>query len=116
DHAAFELLRRNVALNPSLARAPEPRLARITGRTTGKLDVTLDDLAFAGEGFVPDLVKLDVEGWELRALEGGERLLAEQRPHLVVETHSVEHEREWAALLVHHSTAPLFVVPRRTLA
>lgn len=115
DHAAFELLRRNVALNPSLARAPEPRLARITGRTSGELDVTLDDLAFADEGFVPDLVKLDVEGWELRALEGGERLLAEHRPHLVVETHSEDHERGCAELLLRQGYAPKVVEPRRWL-
>src|SRR5262249_42207346 len=69
DRIEYERLRRNIALNPCLPRAPEPRLARITGRTAGEFDVTLDDLA-AHEGFVPDLVKLDVEGWELRALEG----------------------------------------------
>jgi hypothetical protein len=115
DPAAFDLLRRNVALNRSLPRVPEPRLARITGRTGNDRDVTLDDLAFGGDAFVPDLVKLDVEGWELRALEGGERLLADRRPHLVVETHTEDHERRCAELLLRHGYAPQVVEPRRWL-
>ena len=115
DPASFELLRRNVALNPTLPRLPEPRLARVTGRTAGDRDVTLDDLAFGGDAFVPDLVKLDVEGWEVLALEGGERLLSVHRPHLVVETHTEEHERLCAELLLRHGYAPQVVEPRRWL-
>jgi hypothetical protein len=115
DRAECERLRRNVAANPSLVPAPEVRLARVTDCTAGG-DVTLDDAAFAPDGFVPDLVKLDVEGWELKALQGGERLLAERRPHLVVETHSAELERGCRDLLAAHGYAPQIVEPRRWLA
>jgi Methyltransferase FkbM domain len=116
DPVEFERLRRNIALNPSLARPPDARLARVTGRTGGKRDVTLDHAAFATDGVVPDLVKLDVEGWELKALQGAERLLAERRPHLVVETHSAELERGCRDLLRAHGYEPHVVEPRRWLA
>jgi hypothetical protein len=115
DPAECELLRRNIAANASLVPAPEVRLARVTDRTDGA-DVTLDGVAFAADGFVPDLVKLDVEGWEHKALQGAERLLAERRPHLVVETHSAELERGCRDVLVAHGYAPEVVEPRRWLA
>src|SRR5207248_11549800 len=115
DPAELARLRRNIALNSSLPRPPDVRLARVTGRTGAERDVTLDDLAFSAEGFLPDLVKLDVEGWELQALQGGERLLAERKPHLVVETHSAELERGCLALLAGHGYAPVVVQPRRWL-
>jgi hypothetical protein len=87
----------------------------VTDRTVGA-DVTLDETAFSREGFVPDLVKLDIEGWELKALRGAARLLAERRPHVVVETHSAELERECRDLLVVHGYAPQVVAPGRWLA
>jgi hypothetical protein len=77
--------------------------------------VTLDGLAFGGGALVPDLAKLDVEGWEVLALEGGERLLSEHRPHLVVETHSEEHGRGCAQLLMRQGYAPQVVEPSRWL-
>jgi hypothetical protein len=115
DPTECERLRRNIAANPLLVPAPEVRVARVTGRTDGA-DVTLDHVAFAADGFVPDLVKLDVEGWELKALQGAERLLAERRPHLVVETHSAELDHDCRALLVAHGYSPYVVEPRRWLA
>jgi hypothetical protein len=115
DPVECERLRRNIAANSSLVPAPEVLLARVTDRTDGA-DVALDHVAFSADGFVPDLVKLDVEGWELKALQGGERLLAERRPHLVVETHSAELERSCLDLLVSHGYSPQVVEPRRWLA
>jgi hypothetical protein len=115
DPAELERLGRNIALNPSLPCVPEPRLARVTGPSSDDREVTLDDLAFGAAGFVPDLVKLDVEGWEQQALQGGERLLGERRPHLVVETHSAKLERACADLLVGRRYAPRVVEPRRWL-
>jgi hypothetical protein len=115
DPAELERLQRNIELNSSLTRAPEPRLARVTGRVGSDRDVTLDDLAFEEDGFVPDLVKLDVEGWELEALRGGERLLTERKPHLVVETHTEKIERGCIDLLAANGYAPRLVEPRRWL-
>jgi hypothetical protein len=106
---------RNIAANPEFAPAPEARLARVTAGARPD-DVTLDRFAFGDDGFVPDVVKLDVEGWELRALEGARRLLAERRPHLIVETHSQALERDCLGLLRSHGYAPVVVHPRAWLA
>jgi len=38
----------------------------------------------------PDVLKIDVEGAELRVLKGAERLLRQKRPILLVELHSPE--------------------------
>jgi FkbM family methyltransferase len=58
----------------------------IDGPARGTIEVpcaTLDDMAQRLPR--PDLVKIDVEGAELDVLLGGERLLAAERPSLVVE-------------------------------
>lgn len=46
---------------------------------------TIDELSEA-EGLVPDLIKLDVEGYEIDLLEGASRAL-QRRPALLVEVH-----------------------------
>lgn len=38
-------------------------------------------------GYEPDLIKLDVEGAELKVLEGGTKTITESRPTLLVEVH-----------------------------
>jgi FkbM family methyltransferase len=58
----------------------------IEGAANGTIEVpcaTLDDMAKRLPR--PDLVKIDVEGAELDVLLGGERLLAAERPNLIVE-------------------------------
>ena len=54
--------------------------------------VTVDDFC-AAEGFVPDLVKMDVEGFELKILEGAAGVL-QRRPALHIEIHPY-HIREY---------------------
>jgi hypothetical protein len=72
--------------------------------------VTLDDEA-------PDagLVKVDVEGAETWVLSGAARLLAGRRPHVIVETHSPELERECGDLLLRNGYRPRVVCGRRFL-
>ena len=48
--------------------------------------VTLDDF-FEERGVVPDVIKMDVQGAELEALKGAERLLREHHPVLFLEVH-----------------------------
>lgn len=72
--APYHRLAANAALNPAAARP--------TART---VSVTTLDAVVAGTGLVPQLVKIDVEGFELPVLEGAARLLAEHRPVLMVE-------------------------------
>jgi FkbM family methyltransferase len=59
--------------------------------------VTLDAAA-AAHG-VPDLVKLDVEGAENLVLEGGKRVMTENRPVLVVEVHGEERSARFYELM-----------------
>jgi precorrin-6B methylase 2 len=109
-------LRRNIDANPFLVPRPEVRQAHVAASTDQERgDVTLDDSAFSVDGFVPDLIKIDIEGGELRALRGAERILAERGPHLVIETHSLELESGCAELLAGHGYRPRVVKPRRWL-
>lgn len=59
--------------------------------------VTLDD--FARNHPAPRVVKIDVEGAELRVLRGAERLLREHRPILVCELHGRENRERVRGLL-----------------
>jgi Methyltransferase FkbM domain len=62
------------------------------------------------------LLKIDVEGAELEVLHGAVGILHEQRPRLLVETHSPALERACGDLLLGHGYAPRVVTPRRRLA
>ncbi len=52
----------------------------------------LDEIC-AEQGFAPDVMKVDVEGYEVATLCGAERLLAEERPDLFLEAHPLHLER-----------------------
>jgi FkbM family methyltransferase len=60
---------------------PEARLRTVISRTTDSL---IADAALA----VPDFMKIDTEGHELRVLFGARRTLAVHRPDLLIEFHS----------------------------
>ena len=109
--AAQERVRRNLELNPALAGAIELRQA---GVGTGEGDtVSLDD-DLEGWGRV-GFLKVDVEGAEDGVLAGAERVLAEDRPHVVVETHSADLERRCAERLMGNGYRPRVVTQRRFL-
>jgi FkbM family methyltransferase len=64
---------------------------------------SLDRLVQTGQAPTPDLLKIDVEGGELLVLEGMHRLLAQQRPAMAVECHSMPLLRDVLNLLIDHS-------------
>ncbi|MFH9086724.1 FkbM family methyltransferase [Streptomyces sp. NPDC017673] len=66
------------ALNPGLVPAP---VDSVTVPVTTLDDVCADRLA----GRTPDLLKVDVEGWELEALKGARRVLETARPDIWLE-------------------------------
>jgi hypothetical protein len=105
-------LRRNVAANPELAPRIEVSERRI-GVETAEGALPLDELAYGADGVVPDLVKMDVEGNEVLALRGAQRLLAERKPHVIVETHSEDLDAGCRWLLEDHGYAVEAVEPRR---
>ncbi len=58
--------------------------------------VTLDDHVI----LPPDLIKIDVEGFEMDVLQGGKRLLAEHMPRTIVETHSSDLREKVCAFML----------------
>jgi predicted RNA methylase len=116
DPATCERLRRNVAANPALAPSVEVRQARVARETDPAAgQISIDDLAYGASGFVPDLLKVDVEGKEVAALRGASRLLGERRPHVIVETHSQELDDASRELLADHGYSVVTVEQRRWL-
>ncbi len=65
--------------------------------------ITLDNLVFENNYPAPDILKIDVEGNETRVLAGMKRILEEQRPAILCETHSPALHREVREILVKHS-------------
>jgi FkbM family methyltransferase len=61
--------------------------------------VVLDQFAYGSTNRQPDLIKLDIEGGEVQALQGMRRLLKEAKPVLLLELHGDRAAREAAALL-----------------
>lgn len=106
----------SIAANPSLEELVSIRHAFV-GRVTrpSTLHISLDDVAYAQDGFLPDFVKMDIEGGEFDALLGAQRLLAERHPTLIVEVHSIELEKQCGRLLQALGYSPIVVSPRRWL-
>ena len=81
--ATGSLSREVTALNEDL------HPAEVTSYT---VPVTTLDTTLEAEGRAPDLVKIDVEGFELHVLRGGMRLLEEEKPEFIIEIHPTQME------------------------
>jgi hypothetical protein len=116
DDAAVERLRRNIDAN-AWADVEVVHAAVAATTDASGAAYTLDDLAYARDGgFVPAVVKIDVEGNELAALRGATELLRSARPALVVEVHSRALEDGCIELVRSHGyAAPIVVNQRRFL-
>ena len=110
DPSEVELLQANVARNPEFDGRITIKQAMV-GRENGSHSITIDKVA-AKVG-APDFIKVDVDGGELDVLAGGERILRESRPDLVVETHTRELEEECGSLLVEYGYRPIIKHNRR---
>lgn len=110
--ALIPTLRKTVAANPELADLVEVRQGFVGSARSGQDDVIrLDDVAYV-DGFVPGLMKIDIDGGEVAALEGATRILHEAHPHLIIETHSRELECACGRLLSDAGYAPRLVHQR----
>jgi methyltransferase FkbM-like protein len=109
DPVCVDGIERSLALNPALAGH-----VRLVPAMVGEQprQLALDAFAYGPDGFVPDFVKLDIEGGEAGALRSAGRLLSERRPALIVEVHSAALERECGRLLIEHGYAPTIVNQR----
>ena len=107
DSASRRRMDANFALNPqgSLIRT----VAAAVG--TGANHLALDD--YAGQSFLPGFIKVDVDGAEFDVLHSAERLLADHRPSLIVETHSAKLEQFCGRFLGACGYRPVVVHQRR---
>ena len=70
------------------------------GRTTGVATVNCSTLdAQVAEHGVPDFIKIDTEGHEVKVIEGGKELFSVHSPELLIEVHAEENEEAIKALL-----------------
>ena len=111
DPRAVRWMGRNFALNPDLAGL----IVAVEGFVSSTGDGRLDAFAYGPDGFLPDFLKIDVEGSEHQALLGAARLLREHHPSLVVEVHSLELERRCGRLLVESGYHVRVISQRRLL-
>ena len=111
DDACLGLMSRNFALNPELAPLIRP-VHGVVG--TGRGEIRLDEWAH-DSGFIPDFIKLDIDGGELAALRSAEGLLSTRKPAVLVEVHTPELEQDCGRLLLKHGYRPTIVNARRLL-
>jgi hypothetical protein len=101
-------IERNAAANPDL---DVTAVQGFVADTPGDGRVTID--ALADEYFVPDLLKIDIEGGEVSALHGAAQILAERRPAILLEVHAQDLEWQCLDVLRAAGYGPPIVVDRR---
>jgi hypothetical protein len=74
---------------------------------------TLD--AVAAQTFVPDFIKMDIEGAEHQALLGASAILSGRKPSLIIEVHGRDIEDECRKILVSYGYTPEVVDQRQFL-
>jgi hypothetical protein len=106
-HAVRHRLRENLALNG----LSFPIVDAFIGAKIGPSIITIDKLS--ADYFMPDFLKIDIDGGEVDALLGAEELIARHQPSMIIETHSVELEAECANLLAKAGYTITIVKQRR---
>jgi FkbM family methyltransferase len=75
----------------TVSNSPENTLSPVHGRLTNAraipIEMTTIDAFCASGKICPNLIKIDIEGFELHALRGSKQTLIKHRPVIVVETH-----------------------------
>src|ERR1700752_73320 len=94
NHDGAEEMRRIFAQNPGLSIEV---IEAYVGAKNGDGFITIDKAA--RDFFVPNVIKLDIEGAEDSALEGSSETLANHHPALIIEVHGADKEANCIALL-----------------
>ncbi|MBL6931616.1 MAG: FkbM family methyltransferase [Rhodospirillales bacterium] len=113
---AVEPVDENISkMQANFARNPYPITAvqALVGAKSEGDTVSLDQLS--ADYFRPDFIKMDIEGGEVDALQGGLRLLEEHRPHLVIEVHGEQLEAGCREILTRFDYRITRVAPRTWL-
>jgi len=103
DAQAVPTMQRNFACNSYEIQIIQAYVSDVVGTGT----TTLDDAA--GRCFIPDFIKLDIEGAEAKALRGARKILTERKPHLIIETHGKDVEGECLEILRAHGYQPQII-------
>lgn len=107
DPDAAEEMRETFARNPFSVQTIEA----FVGDRNDARHVSLE--VAASQTFVPDFIKMDIEGAEVEALLGAGSILSEQRPDMLVEVHGRDQERRCLQILSSYGYA-LEIVDQRT--
>lgn len=110
DPTRAQAIRANADSNPELG--PRVMVAEVAVGSTDRTGVTTLDALSATTG-QPDLVKIDIDGGEFDALVGASELLRTRRPHLLIETHSLDLEQKCGAFLIECGYKPIIKHNRR---
>ena len=94
EHAEIEPMRQTFARNPLLSIQV---VEAFVGAKDGDGFMTIDRAA--QEIFVPNFIKMDIEGGEEGALEGASETLAKHRPNLIIEVHGADKEARCVSIL-----------------
>ena len=114
DDQAAEGLRTLATHNAHLGSTISAHGLRVGAVPIDDTQTSLDALVYEQAWPRPNVVKLDVEGDELNVLRGGERLLRESRPLLIIEVHSTTLEADCQSFL-HNLGYATTVVKKRAL-
>lgn len=109
DALMVQRMTRTLGLNPDLASLVHPVHAAV-GAGLDASTLALDE--HAAQSFMPDFIKIDVEGCELDVLRGASRILGERGPSLIIEVHSLALERACGKILVDGGYRPTVVNQR----
>jgi len=111
-HAAAEMAR-NFDANPRLSHLLEARTGFVAAHDDPEAArLTIDTLA-EESGFLPDVMKIDIEGWEVEALQGARTVLGQRKPALIIEVHGFDLEQQCLTLLASYGYTTKIVNPRR---